>query len=311
MVRHTPKLCGVTTLFSHPRQPRRDTTSSIATTIPAAPVHPRAARRTPLERPQADMLHAFPAGAVPSFLTPLPDVDLRPSAATWDAIASTTRQLRRAEITTIPSNIASRPLATRLAVRAFDLVSSGVLLVVSLPVMLFVALAVRLTSRGPVLHASWRIGQGGTMFRCLKFRSMVRDAEAQLPHLLAANRHLAEEFRTSHSLRRDPRVTFVGRLLRRTHLDELPQLLAVLTGKMSLVGPRPIVPKEMDLYGPSLADTLVAKPGIIGPWQVTDRQGGYLARVESDVSYVENRSLLGDLSLTVRAIFTVVRSVFR
>ncbi len=301
----------MTTLFSHPRQPRRDTTSSIAATIPAAPVHPRANRRTPLDRPGSDMLRAFPVEAAPSFITPLPDLDLRPSAATWDAIASTSRQLRRAEITTIPSNIASRPLATRLAVRAFDLVWSSVLIAALLPLMVLVAVAVRLTSRGSVLHVSWRIGQGGTMFRCFKFRSMARDADAQLPHLLAANRHLAEEFRTSHSLRHDPRVTFVGRLLRRTHLDELPQLFNVLTGKMSLVGPRPIVPKEMDLYGPSLAETLVVKPGIIGPWQVTDRQGGYTARVESDVSYVENRSLLGDLSLAVRAAFTVVRSVFR
>ncbi|MEZ5229133.1 MAG: sugar transferase [Acidimicrobiales bacterium] len=233
-------------------------------------------------------------------------LELRSPAASWDAIAATSRQISRSEATSIPSDIAGLDRRTRIMVRGFDLVASSMLIVVTLPLMVLVALLVAVSSRGPVLYLSWRIGRGGRIFGCVKFRTMTRDADAVLPHLLAANRHLANEFRSSHSLRHDPRVTRVGKVLRRTHLDELPQLFNVLFGRMSLVGPRPIVPKEMGLYGPSLSKTLTVKPGITGAWQVSKRLGCYAGRVETDVRYVGRRSLARDLWICVRTALLVI-----
>ncbi len=264
----------MTTLFSHPRQPHRR-----VATIPADPV--------------------------PSFI-PRTEVELRPVAQSWDAIASTSRRLRRSENATIPSDIVVLDRRIRILIRSFDLAASALLVALTLPLMMLVGLAVALTSRGPVLYFSWRIGRCGRLFVCLKFRTMVRDADAQLPHLLAANPHLAAQYRESNRLRSDPRATRVGRLLRSTHLDELPQLFNVMAGTMSLVGPRPIVPNEMERYGPALANVLAVKPGITGTWQLSKRLGGYAGRVESDLSYLRRRSLFLDLWLCLRTVPLVI-----
>lgn len=269
----------MTALFDHPRHSAK----------PDAPVRPRRLASSPLDR--ADGIES-----VPSFLPPA----RAQRQASWQAITATSRRLAQARSTAIPSDIESLARSTRVAIRAFDLGAATVLLALSLPVCLLIAVVVRCTSLGPVLYRSWRVGRSGTMYRCWKFRTMHRDAEAQLAHLLAASDHVAARYRTTFTVRNDPRVTRLGRFLRRTHLDELPQLFNVLGGSMSLVGPRPITPGEVGVYGAPLAETLRVKPGIIGAWQFDGRRGSYRERVESDLAYVRQRSLSRDLGLALR-----------
>ncbi len=160
------------------------------------------------------------------------------------------------------------------------------------PLLALVALAVRLTSPGPVLFAHTRLGRGGRTFACLKFRTMVTDADVRL-HLLLANDPVARaEWQKDHKLRNDPRITRVGNFLRRSSLDELPQLFNVLAGSMSLVGPRPIVAGEVARYGNRFIDYCKVRPGITGLWQVNGRSNtSYRQRVAMDVLYVRHRSL--------------------
>ena len=297
----------MTTLFSHPRQPRRDTRDKHDTLDFSTVPRRFSARPTALQRPTSNASFAPPAEPVPSFIPTLVGTDVDDATtASWDAIASTARRLDRAETVEIDRDIVILPLHQRIAIRTFDLVAATVLLTVTLPLMLLIGLLVAVSSRGPIYFVSWRMGRAGNMFACLKFRTMVPDAESELSYLLAANTRLANEHRASHSLRLDPRVTGVGRILRRTHLDELPQLLNVLTGSMSLVGPRPIVPRETALYGPSLSDTLAVKPGITGAWQTSKRLGSYPGRVANDARYVAQRSMFGDLWICIRTVGLVV-----
>lgn len=165
----------------------------------------------------------------------------------------------------------------RAVLRLADIVLAGLLLLVLLPLMVGIALAVAGTSRGPVLYAAERCGRDGRRFTAWKFRTMVNDAEEQLRRLLH-DPEVASEFLSAYKLRRDPRVTRLGAVLRRTSLDELPQLCNVLTGDMSLVGPRPMLPAERPRYGPALTEVLSVRPGLTGIWQVTGR---------SDVAYAE------------------------
>jgi len=159
--------------------------------------------------------------------------------------------------------------------------------------MLAVALAIRLTSRGPVMFAHHRVGRGGRSFHCLKFRSMVIDADVRLAKLLERDPVARAEWARDHKLQRDPRITRVGRFLRRSSLDELPQLFNVLGGSMSLVGPRPIVRGEIARYGSHFADYCKVRPGITGLWQVNGRSNTtYRQRVAMDVIYVRRRSIV-------------------
>jgi exopolysaccharide production protein ExoY len=175
--------------------------------------------------------------------------------------------------------------------RALDMMVALVALFVALPLMAAVALSVRLTSPGPVLFAHRRVGLGGRRFACLKFRTMVTDADAQLKALLARDPAARAEWQRSQKLRRDPRVTIVGRFLRRTSLDELPQLFNVLMGEMSLVGPRPIVESEIPRYGRHFTLYCQVRPGVTGLWQVQrEADTSYRRRVAFDVAYARSRS---------------------
>jgi lipopolysaccharide/colanic/teichoic acid biosynthesis glycosyltransferase len=184
--------------------------------------------------------------------------------------------------------------------RAFDILASLALLTLAFPLCAAVALAVKLTSRGPVLFGHIRCGRGGRDFRCLKFRTMVEDAEKWLerdPALLEAYRENGFKL----PLKKDPRVTRVGKVLRFTHLDELPQLLNVLGGNMSLVGPRPIIEEELDWYGDRVDDLLSVRPGVFGPWTAQGRRRvGYPERAGIEVGYVENGTLLGDVRILLQ-----------
>jgi exopolysaccharide biosynthesis polyprenyl glycosylphosphotransferase len=187
--------------------------------------------------------------------------------------------------------------------RAFDILVGGLTLVLLSPLMLLCAAAVRLTSPGPVLFRQPRVGRDGQLFVMYKFRSMVIDAERQL----AAVRGMNEADGPLFKLQRDPRVTAAGRLLRAWSLDELPQLLNVLQGQMSLVGPRPPLPLEVESYDPWVRGRLRVKPGMTGLWQVSGRHRlSYEDYVHYDLFYVENWSLAMDLFILLRTLPAVL-----
>jgi len=193
-------------------------------------------------------------------------------------------------------------------IRVFDILGALLVLALALPVIVLVLLAIKLTSRGPVLFAHRRVGRHGRRFACLKFRTMAVDADAQLKALLDRDPAARAEWRRSQKLRRDPRVTTVGRFLRRTSLDELPQVFNVLIGDMSLVGPRPIVESEIPRYGRHFALYCRVRPGVTGLWQVRRHTGtSYRRRVAFDVTFARARSLrlyLLILARTVPAVLT-------
>jgi Undecaprenyl-phosphate galactose phosphotransferase WbaP len=176
--------------------------------------------------------------------------------------------------------------------------------------VLVVAAAIRLDSPGPIFFSHRRIRGHGTFFTMWKFRTMCLNSAELLDEHLAANPAARSEWSQFHKLRNDPRVTRVGRFLRRSSLDELPQLWNVLTGAMSLVGPRPIVAAEVEKYGDHFADYCMVKPGITGLWQVSGRSGtGYQQRIQLDRKYVQNWSLRGDLIILARTPRSVIRQV--
>ena len=186
-----------------------------------------------------------------------------------------------------------------------DRVGALALLILFGPLLLCVALCVRVTSRGPVLFRQVRVGRDGSEFRIFKFRSMYVDAEARLAEL----RHLNEHDGVLFKMRDDPRVTPVGRWLRRLSLDELPQLLNVIAGQMSLVGPRPPLPSEVARYAADVRRRLAVKPGMTGLWQVSGRSDlSWEEAVRLDLRYVENWSLSLDLVILLRTMTAVVRS---
>jgi exopolysaccharide biosynthesis polyprenyl glycosylphosphotransferase len=189
--------------------------------------------------------------------------------------------------------------------RVFDFVASALLIIVSLPVLIAIAIIVRLSSPGPVLFRQERVGLNGTRFNMLKFRSMVTDADALIEHLQSADR--SEGNAVLFKMKDDPRVTKVGRVLRKFSLDELPQLFNVLRGDMSLIGPRPPLQREVDLYETHVHRRFLMKPGITGLWQVSGRSDlSWEDSVRLDLYYVENWSMVGDFIIlvkTARAVF--------
>ncbi len=175
------------------------------------------------------------------------------------------------------------------------------------PLMLAVALAVFVQDGGPIIFAHRRLGRGGRFFSCLKFRSMATDAQTRLHLLLAANPEARAEWDRDHKLRNDPRITRLGDFLRRSSLDELPQLFNVLRGEMSLVGPRPIVEAEARRYGRRIRHYCSVRPGITGLWQVSGRNDtSYRRRVAIDVVYSRNKSLLLDARILLMTIPAVL-----
>ncbi|GAB7049966.1 sugar transferase [Catenuloplanes indicus JCM 9534] len=195
--------------------------------------------------------------------------------------------------------------ATRVVKEIVDRAGAAVLLLLSAPLLLALAAAVRLGSPGPVLFRQVRVGRDGREFVMYKFRSMYPDAEARLAEL----RHLNEHDGVLFKIRDDPRVTPAGRWLRRLSLDELPQLLNVLRGEMSLVGPRPPLPAEVAAYPDDARRRLVVKPGMTGLWQVSGRSDlTWDEAVRLDLSYVENWSLSLDLTILLRTVAVVARS---
>lgn len=196
------------------------------------------------------------------------------------------------------------PRAIKLA---FDFAAALVMLVIAAPALLAIAAAIKLDG-GPVFYAHRRVGARGREFGCLKFRSMVTDADAVLRRVLAHDPEAAAEWEDAQKLRDDPRVTRIGRFLRKTSLDELPQLLNVLRLEMSLVGPRPIVRAEVPRYGDDIAFYYETRPGVTGLWQVSGRSDtGYDQRVQLDTWYVKNWTLWHDLAILAKTVPAVLQ----
>ncbi|MEX2179204.1 MAG: sugar transferase [Gemmatimonadaceae bacterium] len=190
--------------------------------------------------------------------------------------------------------------------RAIDVAGAAALLVLLAPAFLLIAVAIRADSPGPAFFVHRRLGRGGRHFGCLKFRTMVRDAESRVFRDAALRQqYVRSHFKIAAEL--DPRITRVGRFLRRSSLDELPQLWNVLLGHMSLVGPRPIVALEATHYGADLDALLSVRPGITGSWAVAGRsEVGYPARAQLELRYIRERSLAGDLLILLKTPWTVL-----
>ncbi len=196
----------------------------------------------------------------------------------------------------------------RLCKRSFDVAGAVVGMALCVPLVLAVVAAVRVSSRGPALYSQLRIGRHGRYFRCWKFRTMVLDADHRLLRLIDASPALREEYAASLKLRTDPRVTRIGRFLRLTSLDELPQLWNVLKGDMSLVGPRPLLVDEPHRYGDALATVVRVRPGLTGIWQVSGRNAvPYGVRVAMQAQQAEQTSLRRDFVVVLRTVAQMMR----
>ncbi len=187
--------------------------------------------------------------------------------------------------------------------RLLDVVVSATALLLLMPILLLIALLIRLDSPGPVLFIQRRVGRNGQEFSVYKFRSMYTDAEARLDALMGANERTGPVFK----MRRDPRITRMGRRLRRGSVDEVPQLLNVLRGEMSLVGPRPALPREVALYTPEQMERLNAAPGLTGLWQVSGRADlSFEQSMNLDLEYIRRQSFGFNVVLLARTIPAVL-----
>lgn len=193
--------------------------------------------------------------------------------------------------------------------RAFDIAVSAIALLILAPIWLLIIMLIPITSPGPALYSQQRVGRNGRSFQCWKFRSMRVDADEALAEHLAGNPEAARQWAENRKLDDDPRVTSVGRILRRFDLDELPQLINILRGDMSLVGPRPVTFDELPKFGPHSNTVLSVKPGVTGLWQVSGRNSmTYAERVQAEVLYVRSRSLRGDIRICLMTPMVLVKS---
>lgn len=201
----------------------------------------------------------------------------------------------------------SRPVGGILK-RVFDVTTAVSLLVFFAPLFAVIVVLVRVADSGPAIFGHERIGYRGNKFQCLKFRTMVADSSDILAKLLSEDAAARAEWRETQKLRKDPRITRIGRILRESSLDELPQLINVLRGDMSVIGPRPIVDEEAERYAADIQTYKMARPGITGLWQVSGRSNcDYNRRVKLDVAYVHNWSLLLDIGILFRTIHVVLK----
>ncbi|NPB06178.1 MAG: exopolysaccharide biosynthesis polyprenyl glycosylphosphotransferase [Aquificae bacterium] len=191
--------------------------------------------------------------------------------------------------------------------RLFDVTFSLLVLLLTLPLMLFIALAIKLTDGGPVFYTQERVGYRGRRFKILKFRTMYPDADERLKEILKRDPKAREEWERYRKIKNDPRVTCVGRFLRRSSLDELPQFINVLKGEMSVVGPRPYLPEELELMGSYRDAILSVKPGITGKWQVEGRNElDFNERLKLDAEYAKRLSFVEDLKIILKTVKVVL-----
>lgn len=194
-----------------------------------------------------------------------------------------------------------------LAKRVLDLVIAFIAIIALVPVVFTIIATLLILQGRPIFVAHRRVGKQGKMFPCLKFRTMVNSNEAVLSKYLSANPAERVEWEATRKLKNDPRITPFGAVMRKSSLDEVPQLINVVFGQMSLVGPRPIVPAEAEHYGHHFADYKKVRPGLTGLWQISGRSDtSYNERVKLDVTYVTNHSLKGDLIIMAKTLPVVL-----
>jgi lipopolysaccharide/colanic/teichoic acid biosynthesis glycosyltransferase len=205
------------------------------------------------------------------------------------------------------SSINSKTVLGGATKRTFDIIFSIASLISIFPLFLLIMIMIRLNSKGDIFYVHNRIGLKGQSFPCLKFRTMVVDADEQLRRLLKANQDARQEFALYQKLKEDPRVIpGIGAFLRTTSLDELPQLLNVLCGQMSIVGPRPVTREELAKYGTAIDDYLCARPGITGLWQVSGRNHlSFERRVEIDEAYIHEWSFFKDIRIILKTVYVM------
>lgn len=198
-------------------------------------------------------------------------------------------------------------LSSRVLKRLFDILGSLFIIVILSPIIIYISQKVR-KDGGPAIYGHERIGKNGKPFKCLKFRSMVINSKEVLEELLLNNSDAKEEWEATFKLKNDPRITKIGAFLRRTSLDELPQLFNVLKGEMSLVGPRPIITAELARYNEEVDYYLLSKPGMTGLWQVSGRSDvDYETRVYLDAWYVKNWSMWNDIAILFKTVTVVLK----
>lgn len=191
--------------------------------------------------------------------------------------------------------------------RLFDIAFSLAVLVLFSPLYLFLSVLIAVSSPGPIFYVQQRVGKNHRLFNCYKFRTMVTNADEVLEALLAECPQSREEFEANFKLRHDPRITWIGKFLRLTSLDEFPQFWNVLKGDMSVVGPRPLVPEELHKYGNRINRVLMIRPGLTGLWQVSGRNDiPYPQRVQIDVYYVNYRTFWLDLWVIIKTLGVVI-----
>jgi Undecaprenyl-phosphate galactose phosphotransferase WbaP len=192
--------------------------------------------------------------------------------------------------------------------RFMDLVLVIIGGIITFPVFILIAILVKVSSKGPVLYSHERIGKNGKRFKAYKFRSMVVDSEKKLKELLAGDSKAREEWENNQKLKNDPRITGIGKFLRKTSLDEIPQIFNILIGEMSLVGPRPIVEAEIKKYGDDFNRIFSINPGLTGLWQVSGRSDtGYHERVSLDTYYLQSWSVWLDVWILYKTIGVVFK----
>ena len=185
--------------------------------------------------------------------------------------------------------------------RFLDVVFSFIALVIVSPLFVLFAVLVKLSSAGPVFYIQERIGRNYCRFGCIKFRTMYAESDDLLSNLLSKSPELKHEYERDFKLRKDPRITPIGNFLRRSSLDELPQFINILKGDMSLVGPRPIVEKEIQKYGDSMDLVISVRPGLTGLWQVSGRNNlSYQRRIQLDLIYAQEQTFLLDFRVIIR-----------
>ncbi len=198
-------------------------------------------------------------------------------------------------------NINSRRRNYLIIKSIFDLIFSLIFIILGSPLFFIIALLIKFSSRGPILYHHERLGKDFKSFKCLKFRTMHPEAEDILKNLLENNSDIKKEFEKTQKIKNDPRITVIGKFLRKTSLDELPQLINVLRMEMSIVGPRPIINEEMKKYNTSISKVLSIKPGITGLWQVSGRNNlSYDKRVFLDSLYIDKLDFIMDLRIIIR-----------
>ena len=226
----------------------------------------------------------------------------------------TTAQVQAGTILALPPRVLAptelielQSKRSRALKRIGDIVFSLSVLTLGAPVFIALALLVKASSKGPVFYVQQRIGRDYNTFGCIKFRTMRKDSDQVLKTLLSSSPELKKEFAKDFKLKNDPRITRLGKFLRRSSLDELPQFINVLRGEMSVVGPRPIVNAELSRYGRHMNEVLSVRPGMTGLWQVSGRNNlSYRQRVRLDLRYARTRRGLLDLKIVLKTIMVVL-----